>query len=44
MIDTLKYFGMKVIEPGLLIKNQPDESGLEESRRFGEKIAKKIVK
>ncbi|MBI5181159.1 MAG: FprA family A-type flavoprotein [Nitrospirae bacterium] len=44
MIDTLKYFGMKVIEPGLLIKNQPDENGLEECRRFGEKIAKKIGK
>jgi flavodoxin short chain len=42
MISTLKYFGMKVVEPGLLIKNQPDESGLDECRRFGEKIAKKI--
>lgn len=44
MIDTLKYFGMKVVEPGLLIKNQPDEAGLEECRKFGEKIAKKIGK
>src|SRR3989338_5916794 len=28
MIDPLKYFGMKVVEPGLLIKNQPNKSGL----------------
>ncbi|MBI5182329.1 MAG: FprA family A-type flavoprotein [Nitrospirae bacterium] len=42
MISTLKYFGMKVVEPGLLIKNQPDEDGLDECRRFGEKIANKI--
>lgn len=42
MISTLKYFGMRLVEPGLLIKNQPDENGLEECRRFGEKIAKKI--
>ena len=43
MTDTMKHvFGMNVIEPGLKMLRRPDESGLEQCREFGRKIAEKI--
>ena len=43
MTDTMKHiFGMNVIEPGLKILRRPSESGLEQCKEFGRKIAEKI--
>jgi flavodoxin short chain len=43
MTDTMKHiFGMNVIEPGLKVLRRPDESGLEQCKEFGRKIAGKI--
>ena len=35
-------FNMRVIEPPLLIKYTPDQSGLEKCKEFGRKIAEKL--
>jgi flavodoxin short chain len=43
MTDTMKHiFGMNVIEPGLKILRRPSESGLEQCREFGKKIAEEV--
>ena len=43
MTDTMKHiFGMNVIEPGLRILRRPSESGLEQCREFGRKIAEEV--
>lgn len=39
--NRLKGYGMDTLE-GLLIKEQPDEEGIEKCRQFGKKIALKI--
>jgi len=36
-------FEMQVIEPPLLIKYAPDQSGLEKCREFGKRIAEKLM-
>jgi len=38
-----KKFEMETVEPPLLVKYTPDEKGLEECRKFGERIAEKLV-
>ncbi len=43
MTDTMKHiFGMSVIEPGLKILRRPNESGLDQCKEFGRKIAERI--
>ena len=43
MTDTMKHiYGMNVLEPGLKILRRPSESGLEQCRTWGRKIAEKI--
>lgn len=39
--NRLKGYGMETIE-GLLIKEKPDEAGLEKCRQFGREIAQKV--
>lgn len=39
--NRLKGYGMEIID-GLLIKEKPDEAGLEKCRQFGRKIAMKV--
>lgn len=39
--NRLKGYGMETVE-GLLIKEKPDEAGLEKCRQFGRKIAMKV--
>ncbi|MDP2767986.1 MAG: flavodoxin domain-containing protein [Candidatus Methanoperedens sp.] len=39
--NKLKGYGMETIE-GLLIKEKPDEAGLEKYRQFGKEIAQKV--
>ncbi|GFO97372.1 hypothetical protein ig2599ANME_1573 [groundwater metagenome] len=39
--NRLKGYGMETIE-GLLIKEKPDEAGLEKCREFGRKLAQKV--
>lgn len=39
--NRLKGYGMEMVE-GLLIKEKPDEAGLEKCREFGRKIAHKV--
>jgi len=36
--NRLKGYGMKTVD-GLLIKEKPDEAGLERCRQFGRKVA-----
>jgi len=43
IFPTMKHiFEMDVIEPGLKIKQKPDENGLQQCREFGRAIAEKI--
>ena len=43
MTDTMKHvFEMNVIEPGLKLLRRPTESGLEQCREFGRKVAEEI--
>jgi len=45
LLEVLKNkFEMETIEPGLLIKYNPDEKGLEECRKLGKTVAERIVK
>jgi len=37
-------FEMETVEPPLIIKYIPDEKGLEECRKLGENVAKRVVK
>jgi len=37
-------FEMETVEPPLLVKYNPDEKGLEESRKLGKTVAERIVK
>jgi len=39
-----KRFEMETIEPGLLIRYNPDEKGLEDCRKLGKTVAEKIMK
>lgn len=39
--NRLKGYGMETVE-GLLIKEKPDEAGLEKCRQFGREIAQKV--
>jgi flavodoxin I len=39
--NRLKGYGMEIVE-GLLIKEKPDEAGLEKCRELGRKIAQKV--
>ncbi len=42
--NTLKSYGMDVIEPPLRIKRIPEEEGIEECRKLGKMIAERIKK
>jgi flavodoxin I len=42
--NTLKSYGMDVIEPPLRIKRIPEEEGIEECRKLGKMIADRIKK
>jgi flavorubredoxin len=45
LLEIMKNkFEMEIIEPGLLIKYNPDEKGLEQCRKLGKTVAEKIVK
>ncbi len=39
--NRLKGYGMETVD-GLLIKEKPDEAGLEKCRQFGRKLAQKV--
>jgi flavodoxin I len=44
VIEIMKNkFGMDVVEPPLLIKYSPAESGLERCRQFGKEIAERLM-
>ena len=38
-----KKFGMRLIETPLLIKNEPDQAGLERCKSFGREIAERLM-
>ena len=45
LLEIMKNkFEMKIIEPPLLVKYDPDEKGLEECRKLGKTVAERIVK
>jgi len=45
LLEIMKNkFEMKIMEPTLLVKYDPDEKGLEECRKLGKTVAERIVK
>jgi flavodoxin I len=45
LLEIMKNkFEMKIVEPPLSIKYNPDEKGLEDCRKLGKNVAEKIVK
>jgi len=45
LLEVMKNkFEMETMEPGLLIRYNPDEKGLEECRKLGKIVAEKVVK
>jgi len=45
LLEVMKNrFEMETIEPGLLIKYNPDEKGLENCRKLGKTVAERMVK